>query len=82
MAKLEELATGAFVEGIVPGGAAELVSVKWHGSDVLEVVYKDSTGRVGTEILFRDREPSLQIPTADRRTLKFDNSGIRKGVSE
>jgi len=64
MARLEDLTTGTLVKGIVPDDTAELVSVKWHGSDVLEVVYKDSTGRVGTEILFRDREPSLQTLTA------------------
>jgi hypothetical protein len=78
MAKLEELAPGTFVEGIVPGGAAELVSVKWHGSDALEVVYRDRTGRVGAEVLFRDGEPSPQIPTAGRRTLKFDSQGFEK----
>jgi len=66
MARLADLTTATPVKGIVPDAAAELVSVKWHGSDVVEVVWKDSAGRVGTEILFRDREPSLQILTAGR----------------
>jgi superfamily II DNA or RNA helicase len=74
MARLEDLTTGTLVKGIVPDATAELVSVKWHGSDVLEVVYKDSAGRVGTEILFRDREPSLQILTAGR-PWSFDGDG-------
>ena len=56
MARLEDedLTTGTLVKGIIPDGTAELVSVKWHGSDVPEVVYKDSAGRVSTEILFRE----------------------------
>ena len=74
MPNLEDLTTGTLVKGIVPDATAELVSVKWHGSDVLEVVYKDSAGRVGTEILFRDREPSLQILTAGR-PWSFDGDG-------
>ena len=58
MAKLEEFTPGSLVKGILPDAVAELVSAKWHGSDVIEVVYKDPAGRVGTEILFRDREPA------------------------
>ena len=63
MVRLEDLTTGTHVKGIIPDATAELVSVKWHGSDVLEVVYKDGAGRTGTEMLFRDREPSLVEPS-------------------
>lgn len=52
MARLEELTPATLVKGIIPDAITELISSKWHGSDVLEVVYKDTTGRVGTEILF------------------------------
>ena len=74
MTRLEDLTTATLVKGIVPDAVAELVSTKWHGSDVLEVVYKESTGRVGTEILFRDRESSLEILTAGR-PWSFDGDG-------
>jgi superfamily II DNA or RNA helicase len=74
MAKLEDLTTGTLVKGILPDALTELVNSKWHGSDVLEVFYKDSSGRVGTEILFRDREPTLQIVTAGR-PWSFDGDG-------
>ena len=53
---------------------ADLVSAKWHGSDVIEVVYKAPDGRVGTEILFRDREPALELLTAGR-PWSFDGNG-------
>jgi hypothetical protein len=82
VARLEDPTTGSLVKGIVPDATAELVSVKWHGSDVLEVVYKDSAGRVGTQILFHDRERSLQTLTAGRPS-SFDGDGrIFRLVSE
>ncbi len=74
MAKLEDLTTGSLVKGILPDALTELLSTKWHGSDVLEVVYKDTAGRVGTEILFRDREPSLATVTVGR-PWSFDGDG-------
>ena len=65
MARLEELTPATLVKGILPDAAVEVVSAKWHG-EVLEIVYKDSAGRVGTELLFRDKESSLQIVTIGR----------------
>ncbi|MCW5552141.1 MAG: DUF3883 domain-containing protein [Verrucomicrobiae bacterium] len=82
MARLEDLTTGTLVKGIIPDALTELLSSKWHGSDVLEVVYKDTAGRVGTEILFRDRESALQILTAGR-PWSFDGDGrVFRLVSE
>jgi len=74
-AKLEELTPGSLVKGNLPDAVAELVSAKWHGSDVIEVVYKDPAGRVGTEILFRGREPALELLTAGR-PWSFDGNVI------
>jgi hypothetical protein len=66
MARLEELTPGSLVKGVLPDAVAELVSTKWHGLDVPEVVYRDSACRVATEILFCNRELSFQIRTASR----------------
>ena len=82
MARLEDLTTGTLVKGIIPDALTELLSAKWHGSDVLEVVYKDTAGRVGTEILFRDRESALQVLTVGR-PWSFDGDGrVFRLVSE
>ena len=82
MARLEDLTPGTLVKGIIPDAITELISSKWHGSDVLEVVYKDTAGRVGTEILFRDRESALQVLTAGR-PWSFDGDGrVFRLVSE
>ena len=74
MARLEDLTTGRLVKGIIPDAITEILSAKWHGSDVLEVVYKDTAGRVGTEILFRERESSMQVLTVGR-PWSFDGDG-------
>jgi superfamily II DNA or RNA helicase len=74
MTKLENLTTGTLVKGILPDAVVELVSAKWHGSDVLEVVYKSGTGHVGSEILFRDRELGLEVVTTGR-PWSFDGDG-------
>jgi hypothetical protein len=74
MARLDEVTPGSLVNGILPDAATELISAKWHGSDVVEVVYKDSAGRVGTELLFREKEPSLHIVTTSS-PYSFDGDG-------
>ncbi len=74
MARLEELTPGAAVQGIVPNAAVTVESVKWHGSAVVEVIYKDAAGRPSIELLYRDREPTLTVVAAGR-TWSFDADG-------
>ena len=60
MARLEDLTRGAAVKGILPDGLVTVVDVKWHGSAVAELTYKDASGRLGSELLYRDREPTIE----------------------
>ncbi len=64
MAKLEEIKPGAKVKGILPSSTLEILNAKWHGSNVLEVVYRESNGNTGTQLLFRDQEANLDVITA------------------
>jgi len=64
MARLEELTRGASVKGVLPDGLVTIVDVKWHGSEVVELIYRDSAGKLGSELLYRDREPTLEIAAA------------------
>ncbi|HLA77168.1 MAG TPA: helicase-related protein [Vicinamibacteria bacterium] len=63
MAQLEDLTRGAQVRGIRTDGPVEVLDVKWHGTSVVELTYKGPDGRPGNELLFRDREPSLEVTT-------------------
>jgi superfamily II DNA or RNA helicase len=64
MARLEDLKPGASIKGIVPNGLVTVVQTKWHGSNVVELTYKDPTGIPRSELLFRDREPTIEIASA------------------
>ena len=74
MAALEELKPGCSVRGVLPNGAATVVSVQWYGSDAVELTYKDATGKVGNELLYRDREADLEI-VKEGRPWSFDGDG-------
>src|SRR5579885_2507777 len=82
MARLEELTRGAQVKGILPDGLVTVVDVQWHGAVALELTYKDAAGRLGHELLFRDREPTLEVLAAGR-LWNFDADGhLLRLVSE
>jgi hypothetical protein len=51
-----------------------VVSVEWHSSDALTLVYREPNGRVADEILYRHDEPRLEIVEVGR-PLSFDGDG-------
>src|SRR5262249_3570684 len=82
MAKLEELQPGTTVKGILPDQMVTVVQVRYHGSDVVELTYKDAAGRLGSELLYREKEPTLEIASAGR-PWSFDADGdLLRLVSE
>src|SRR5437870_5758616 len=82
MAKLEELTRGATVKGILPDALITVVDVQWHGDMAITLTYRDAAGRLGNEILYRDREPSIEIATVGR-PWSFDGDGsLLRLVSE
>ena len=52
--KLEELTPNAVVRGVVPDALVTVVQVSWHGTDALQLLYRQSTGAIGETLLFRD----------------------------
>jgi superfamily II DNA or RNA helicase len=72
--KLEDLRPSAAIRGIRPDAPVTVVSVQWHGSDALTLVYRDATGRVADEILYRHDEPRLELVVAGR-PWSFDGDG-------
>lgn len=76
MTRLEDLKRGATVKGILPDHFVTVVDVKWHGPNVVELTYKDASGRLGGELLYRDREQVLEIVTRGR-PWSFEGDGAR-----
>ncbi len=61
--KLENLTRGATISGLLPGSLITVVDVQWHGSQAVELTYKDANGRVHNQLLYRDQEDSLDLVT-------------------
>src|ERR1700728_4273737 len=74
MAKLEDLKRGAVVNGILADCLVTVVDVKWYGSAAVELAYKDPGGKPGVVLLYRDREPTLEMVETGR-PWSFDGDG-------
>ncbi len=61
MVRLEELKKGTRLKGLLSNDTVTIVDIQWHGSSALELTYKDSSGKPGSELVYRDREPGLEI---------------------
>ena len=62
--RLEDLTKGATVTGVLPDRVITVIDTQWHGSDVVTLTYRDANGVTGDELIFRDREPELEIVTS------------------
>jgi SNF2 family DNA or RNA helicase len=74
VARLEDLTRGASVKGVLADGLVTVVDVKWIGTVAVELTYKDAAGQLGSELLYRDREPTLEIAAAGK-PWSFDGDG-------
>ena len=82
MSRLEEITRGAVVEGVLPDGFVTVVDVNWIGSAAIELTYKDSQGRLGSELLYRDRETALEILESDTPWSFNGDAALFRLVSE
>lgn len=82
LARLEDITRGSTVKGILPGEMVTVVDVRWLGSVAIELTYKDASGKVGNELVYRDRETTLEV-VARVRPWSFDgDGGLFRLVSE
>lgn len=61
MARLENVTVGSTVKGIIGNEPISIVAVQWYGTNVLEITYKDTRGVPGTQLLYRDSEPGIEV---------------------
>src|SRR5438132_238208 len=74
MSKLEDLQTNASLRGILPDALVTVVNVQWFGSEALELTYKDPSGRVANQLLYRHDEPRFEV-VEEGRPWSFDGDG-------
>lgn len=72
--KLEDLTPNACVRGLAHDAIATVINVSWFGSAALEVTYKDPSGRIANELLYRHDEPRLELVESGR-PWSFDGDG-------
>jgi superfamily II DNA or RNA helicase len=72
--RLEDLTPGTTIRGILPDASVSVVTVQWHGSDALTLIYRTSEGKVANEILYRSDESRLEIVEMGR-PWSFDGDG-------
>jgi hypothetical protein len=82
MAQLEQLTRGATVKGILPDALVTVVDVQWHRDVAITLTYRDAAGRLGNEILYCDREPSIEIATVGRPWSFDGDSSLFRLVSD
>ena len=74
MSTLEELTVGSNVSGLVNNESVQIIAVRWYGSSVLNITYKDSRGRLADQLVYREDETRLQVEE-DNLPWSFDADG-------
>ncbi len=74
MTKLEDIQPNAALKGVLPDSQVTVVSVKWFGTEALELTYKMPAGKVSNELLYRHDEPRLEVVELGR-PWSFDGDG-------
>jgi superfamily II DNA or RNA helicase len=72
--RLEDIQPHSSLRGILPESLVTVVNVSWFGSEALELTYKDPSGRVANELIYRNDESRLEI-VQQGRPWSFDGDG-------
>ncbi|HMS18142.1 MAG TPA: DEAD/DEAH box helicase, partial [Planctomycetota bacterium] len=72
--KLEDLTPNAVVRGLHLEHSVTVISVQWHGSDALTLLYRKPDGGVQEEIIYRHDESRLSLAEVGR-PWSFDGDG-------
>jgi superfamily II DNA or RNA helicase len=74
MAKLEAIANGIALKGVLPGKLVTVVATQFYSSDAVNLTYRDANGTLGEELIYRDRESELEI-VVDACPWSFNGDG-------
>ena len=82
MARLEDLLPETSLRGILPDSLVTVVSVRWCGSDAVELTYRNPQGKVADELLYRGDENRIEITEKGRPWSLDGNGRLFRLVSE
>jgi len=72
--QLEDIKPDTVLRGLVPDAQVSVVSVRWHGSNAMSVVFREPSGKVEEQLLYRDDESRLEV-SQQGRPWSFDGDG-------
>ena len=76
MLRLGDIAAGAELLGVEPGGAVAVVAVQWHGTRAVTLTYRRADGTLGERVLFRDDQAALGLVAPETSgSFTFDGDG-------
>jgi len=81
MVKLEDLKIGARVKGLA-SGVVEVIGLQWPNPEMLEIAYKDASGKPYNQILLREQEDELELVTAEQPFSFAADAALLRLVSE
>jgi len=82
MVRLEELTKGTVVRGFIPNSLVTIIDAQWYGNDTVKLTYEDASGNLGHEIVFRDKESTLDLVTEGRPWSFTADGSLLRLVSE
>jgi len=72
--QFEDIRSGTVLKGVVPGQSVTVLAVQHHGRDVVEIAFKDESGRTGSRLCYRGEESHFELVDKGR-TWAFDGDG-------
>ena len=62
------------MRGILPDELVTVVNAQWFGDSAIELTYKNASGKVANQLLFRHDEPRIEV-VEQGRPWSFDGDG-------
>lgn len=62
--ELKEIVVGSKIRGLAVGKTVEVIAVKPHGSEVMEVTYKDDRGALDSQMIYSDQAVEMELEEA------------------
>ncbi|MFC7360146.1 helicase-related protein [Nocardioides astragali] len=75
--QLEELKPGLRIDGLIPAEVITVIAAQWHGTDALELTYKNPSGGLGQQVVFRKDEHKLAVAQSGSRTFNATASDFK-----
>ena len=75
--QLEELKPGLRIDGLIPAEVITVLAAQWHGTDALELTYKNGAGGLGQQVVFRKDQDSLSVAASGSRAFDATASDFK-----